>query len=163
MTVIQAINEVDNLKPNMYGLPEKIKWLSRLDRRIFEQILLTHELSEEEKQPFLPEPEEETETEAPAVEPSDYSPWVNHSHVPQGKSPELVFNGYTEEDTDKELIVGEPYDEVYVHWLEAQIDWNNMEYAGFNNTNAMFESVYSAFRNAFNQTHMPLGVRKNYF
>ena len=39
MTLIQAVNEADNLKPNMYGLPEKIKWLSRLDRRIFEDIL----------------------------------------------------------------------------------------------------------------------------
>lgn len=159
MTVIQAINEVDNLKPNMYGLPEKIKWLSRLDTRIFEEILLTHRLSEEEMEPYLPEPEEGEET--PEEEPFDPHQW--HPLHPHREPPELVFNGYTEDDTDTELIVKEPYDEIYVHWLEAQIDWNNMEYAGFNNTNAMFESVYSAFRNFFNRTHMPLGVRKNYF
>lgn len=163
MTVIQAINEVDNLKPNMYQLPEKIKWLSRLDNRIFEQILMTHHLSDEEMAPFIPEPEEEEESDAPVAEPSDYSPWINHSHRLEEIPPMLVFKGYTEEDTDTELIVKEPYDEVYVHWLAAQIDWNNMEYASFNNTNAMFESVYGAFRNQFNQTHMPLGKRKNYF
>lgn len=122
MTINQAINEVDNLKPNMYGLPEKIKWLSRLDRRIFEQILMTHEPDEDR-----------------------------------------TFAEYTEEDLDRELIVGEPYDEMYVFWLAAQIDQNNMEYVSFNNTNALFESVYSAFRNAFNRTHMPKGRRKIYF
>ena len=72
---------------------------------------------------------------------------------------ELLF----EEDQETELIVKEPYDEMYVHWLSAQIDWNNREYAGFNATNAVFEATYSAFRNAFNQTHMPKGGRKIYY
>ena len=133
MTLIQAVNEADNLKPNMYGLPEKIKWLSRLDRRVFDEILLTHELSEEEKAPFLNE------------------------------DGEMAFSEYTEDDQDRELIVGEPYDEMYVHWLSAQIDWNNREYAGFNATNAVFEATWSAFRNAFNRTHMPKGGRKIYY
>lgn len=154
MKLIDAINEADNLKPNMYGLPEKIKWLSRLDKRIFDQILMTHWLSDEEKEPFLPEEEEEEEGRVFWI---GVPPWMRR------KPEKLVFNGYTEEDLERDLIVKEPYDEVYVHWLEAQIDWNNMEYAGFNNTNAMFESIYSAFRNAFNQTHRPKGRIKTYF
>ena len=136
MTLIQAVNEADNLKPNMYGLPEKIKWLSRLDQRIFEEVLLMHELSDEEKEPFMVEID--------------------------GK---IIFSfcAYNENDQEKELIVQEPYDEMYVHWLSAQIDWNNREYAGFNATNAVFEATYTAFRNAFNRTHMPKGGRKIYF
>ena len=133
MKLIDAINEVNNLKPNMYELPEKIKWLSRLDLRIFEQILLTHELSEEEREPYL------------------------------NDSGELAFDGYDENDQDKELIVHEPYDEIYTHWLSAQTDWNNREFIGFNSSNAMFEATYGAFRNAFNQTHMPKSARKRYF
>ena len=133
MTIIQAVNEVDNLKPNMYELSDKIKWLSRLDRRIFEQIILTHELSEEEQEPYL------------------------------NDDGELVFEGYDENDQDKELIVHEPYDELYTHWLSAQIDWNNREFIGFNSSNAMFEATYGAFRNAFNQTHMPKGRKKIYY
>lgn len=133
MTLIQAVNEADNLKPNMYGLPEKIKWLSRLDRRIFEDILCTHELSEEEREPFLNE------------------------------DGEMAFSEYTEDDQDKALTVREPYDELYVHWLCAQIDLYNREFTGFNASNAIFESTYLAFRDAFNRTHMPKGRRKNYF
>ena len=152
MTLIQAVNEADNLKPNMYGLPEKIKWLSRLDRRVFEEILLTHELSEEEKAPFHPE--------GPRVYADPGGAWRTRPIQPEEI---LEFNGYTEDDQDRELIVGEPYDEMYVHWLSAQIDWNNREYAGFNATNAVFESTWSAFRNAFNRTHMPKGGRNIYY
>lgn len=125
MTVIEAINEIDQLKPNQYGIPEKVRWLSRLDRRIFEQIILTHGYNE-------------------------------------GEDP-VEFSGYTEDDTDAELLVGEPYDEIYVHWLAAQIDYNNLEFDGFNATNALFESVFSAFQRAYNRSHMPRGARKRYF
>ena len=125
MTVIEAINEIDLLKPNQYGMPEKIKWLSRLDRRIYEQIILTHEYNE-------------------------------------GEEP-VVFDGYDESDAETELLVGEPYDEIYVHWLGAQIDFSNLEYDGFNASNAMFESVFTQFRRAYNQSHMPKGEHKKYF
>ena len=158
MTLNEAINEVNNLKPNMYGLPEKIKWLSRLDTRIFQTILLTHELSEEEKARFLPEEEEEETDDTSLAE------WALdlRRRYPE-KEEELVFEGYTEADIDTQLLVGEPYDELYTLWLSAQIDWNNMEYESFNNSNAMFESVYNTFRNAFNNTHKPKGNRKIYF
>lgn len=159
MTLNEAINEVNNLKPNMYGLPEKIKWLSRLDTRIFQTIILTHELSDEEKEPFLPEQDEEEETNDTSL-----AEWALdlHRRYPD-KEEELVFNGYTEDDIDKQLLVGEPYDEIYALWLSAQIDWNNMEYESFNNTNAMYESVYNSFRNAFNATHRPKGNKKYYY
>lgn len=160
MKLINAINEVDNLKPNMYGMQEKIKWLSRLDTKIFQEILTTHVLSDDEMAPFLPEnTQEEPETE-------DYSAELALD-LPNWKlqmwGPALVFNGYTENDTDRELIVGEPHDEMYVLWLSAQIDWNNMEFENFNASNAMFESVYQDFKRAFNRTHRPYGATKLYF
>lgn len=162
MTIINAINETDHLKPNMYGMQEKIKWLSRLDRRIFEQILLTHEMSEEEMAPFLPENTgEETEQDPTEAIVALDLPWPEPDW--RAKYAQLVFPPYTEEDSEKELLAGEPYDEMYVHWLSAQIDWNNREYEGFNNENAMFESVYGAFRNAYNQSHRPLPTKKIYY
>ena len=125
MTIHEAIAEVDSLKPNMFGEREKIKWLSRLDRRIFEQIISTHELNE-------------------------------------GETADS-FTGYGDSDGETQLLVGEPYDEMYIRWLEAQIDYHNMEYDSFNNSNGVFESVYSSFRNAYNQSHMPKGARKIFY
>lgn len=76
---------------------------------------------------------------------------------------EISFDGYTDEDTEEELLAPEPYAEMYIHWLSAQIDYYNMELDGFNAANAMFESVYENFRNAYNASHKPKTARKKYF
>ena len=125
MTITEALNEVNSLKPNMYDDEFKIRYLSRLDSRIYKDIILTHERNEDE--------------------------------------PEIAFEPYVVEDRERELIVGEPYDEIYVRWLEAQIDYSNREYEAFNNSNAVFESIYTAFQNYYNRTHMPKGARNTYF
>ena len=126
MKINEAIAEADHLKPNMYEEGDKIRWLSRLDGRIFQEIICTHAFNGGE-----------TEIDS--------------------------FDGYGSDDGETELLVGAPYDEMYVRWIEAQIDYNNMEYDSFNNSNAVFESVFSAFRNAYNASHMPKGSRKTYF
>ena len=125
MTIHDAIAEVDSLKPNMFSETSKIRWLSRLDARIYEQIILTHQYNEGEE--------------------------------------EVTFEPYGEDDGETELLVGEPYDEIYIRWLEAQIDYHNMEYDLFNNANTVFESVYNSFRSAYNQSHMPKGEGKVYY
>lgn len=43
MTIIEAINTIDAMKPNSYEQTEKIKWLSTLDGRIKREIIDTHE------------------------------------------------------------------------------------------------------------------------
>ena len=182
MKIIDAINQVDRLKPNMYGMQIKIQWLSRLDKRIFEEIFLTHVLSDEEKDPFLQEDGTDDSSSGDSTDDgssdgsSDDSTddtgtvagngWQRlelYGRPPEFEEEKLVFKGYTEDDTETELLVAEPYDEMYVHWLAAQIDWYNREYEGYNNENAMFEAEYSVFRNAFNRTHMPKTARKIYF
>ena len=43
MKIIEAINQIDELKPNQYTLDAKIKWLSELDGQIFSEVILTHQ------------------------------------------------------------------------------------------------------------------------
>ena len=43
MTVIEAINKIDSIKPNTYTQLEKIGWLSTLDGNIKNDIIDTHE------------------------------------------------------------------------------------------------------------------------
>lgn len=47
MTIIEAINRIDILKPNTYTQVEKIKWLSSLDGNIKKNIIDTHEGGDE--------------------------------------------------------------------------------------------------------------------
>lgn len=42
MTIIEAINRIDVLKPNSYPQSEKIKWLSTLDGIVKNEIIDTH-------------------------------------------------------------------------------------------------------------------------
>ena len=43
MTIKEAIDLVDRLKPNQYTENLKIKWLSKLDGQIYKEVFLTHE------------------------------------------------------------------------------------------------------------------------
>lgn len=47
MTIMEAINRIDSLKPNTYSQVEKIRALSTLDGLIKENIINTHEGAEE--------------------------------------------------------------------------------------------------------------------
>ena len=46
MTIIEAINRIDAIKPNSYSQAEKIRWLSTLDGVIKTNIIDTHEGAE---------------------------------------------------------------------------------------------------------------------
>lgn len=43
MTILEAINKVDNLKPNAYDQETKIGWLSEIDGIVKKEIIDTHE------------------------------------------------------------------------------------------------------------------------
>ena len=72
-------------------------------------------------------------------------------------------SGGLREDGERPLLVAAPYDELYIHYLNAQMDYANGEFDRFNNANAMFEAVYSAFRNAYNASHTHLQHGKKYW
>ena len=43
MTIREAIELVDRLKPNQYGSADKLRWLSELDGIVYRDIICTHE------------------------------------------------------------------------------------------------------------------------
>lgn len=57
------------------------------------------------------------------------------------------------EDMDKELLIPAPFENLYVLYLEAKIDYHNREYANYNNSAMMFESQFSEYKKAY--------IRKN--
>ena len=77
---------------------------------------------------------------------------------------EVAFTGYDDStDINTELLVPAPYDEVYLRWMEAQIDYHNGEYGKYNNSIEMFNTAYEGFQNYYNRTHMPIGKSMKYF
>lgn len=69
----------------------------------------------------------------------------------------VVFSGYDDStDPKTELLVTAPHDEMYLRWLEAQIDYHNGEYDKYNNAIIMFNTAYEAYQAYYTRTHMPV-------
>lgn len=71
---------------------------------------------------------------------------------------DIVFEGYTDDTPlETELLAPAPYDDLYIKWLEAQIDYANAEYGKYNNSKMAFNTAYTAYESWYNRNHMPLG------
>ena len=69
----------------------------------------------------------------------------------------VTFTGYTDDTpTDTVLLVPAPYDEIYLRWMEAQIDYHNGEYDKYNNAIIMFNTVFNDYQKHYARTHKPL-------
>lgn len=68
---------------------------------------------------------------------------------------EVLFTPYGEDtDTDTELLIPQPYDEVYRYFLEAQMLFANGELEEYNAVAARYEESYAAYAAWYNRTHM---------
>ena len=133
MTIMETLQRIDEVKPNGYSQLEKIKWLSSLDGTVKREIIDTHEVGHH-----------------------------NNDHsCPCEKA--IVFNGYTEDDLTKELLIPAPYDDIYIRYLEMQIDYANGEYGKYNNSMEVYNTAYNSYANYYNRNHMPIGKKFKFF
>ena len=66
------------------------------------------------------------------------------------------FYGYDSfADQDTILLVPAPYDEMYLRWLEAMIDYHNSEDERYNNAIMLFNNAYEGYKKHYTRTHMP--------
>ena len=76
----------------------------------------------------------------------------------------VSFDGY--DDTTpltRELLAKHPFDEMYIKWLEAQIDYYNGEYKKYNNGISIFNSIYENYAKYYNRTHKPISKNFKHF
>jgi hypothetical protein len=64
-----------------------------------------------------------------------------------------TFTPYTDADLDKQLLVADPYSDLYVKWLIAQTDLANMEITRYNNSLSVFDVAYEKWCSYYNRTH----------
>lgn len=76
----------------------------------------------------------------------------------------ITFNGYDDTTSiDTVLLVPAPYDDIYVRWLEAQIDYANGEYNKYNNSITLYNSAYSGFEKYYHRTNKPISKAWTHF
>lgn len=66
-------------------------------------------------------------------------------------------------DTGTVLLVPAPYDDIYVKWLEAKIDYANAEYGKYNNSSVAYNNAYSAYERYYNRHNMPIRTKLKFF
>lgn len=75
----------------------------------------------------------------------------------------IFFYGYTDAtDLETELLVGAPYNEMYLRWLEAMIDYHNSDDDRYNNAITLFNNAYEGYKKHYTRTHMPLSHGKGF-
>lgn len=76
----------------------------------------------------------------------------------------VSFAGYDDvSDLTSELLVPAPYDDMYLKWLETQIDYANGEYNKYNNTAMAFNTVLESYKKYYNRTHKPISKDYKHF
>ena len=76
----------------------------------------------------------------------------------------IAFSGYADDaELTTVLLVPAPYDDIYLKWLEAQIDYTNGEYGKYNNSLIAYNDAYDLYQRYYNRTHMPKGTKFKYF
>ena len=143
MKIQTAIDQADEMRPNMMGDQLKVQYLQELDQQIYEEILLKHQhTAEEEVKPqYDPLPEDEEETEA------------DENESEEEETEESEDTPYQVPDLD--LLVPDPYSKLYKFYLMAHIDLKNHEYDKYNNDNALFETAYEEMHDWWRRTRMP--------
>lgn len=77
---------------------------------------------------------------------------------------DIQFSGYTQErDMETELLVPAPFDDLYLLYLEAQIDYYNGEIARYNNSITMYQTAYDNYARYYNRQHLPKTEKLKYF
>ena len=77
---------------------------------------------------------------------------------------DVVFTEYGDStDLHTDMLIPSPFDEMYLRWLESQIDYTNGEYGKYNNAILMFNTSWKEYQNYYNRTHMPKGKNMKFF
>ena len=75
----------------------------------------------------------------------------------------MFFYGYDSlHDLETELLVPAPYDEMYLRWVEAMIDYHNSEDDRYNNAIMLFNNAYDGYKKHYTRTHMPISRGKRF-
>lgn len=76
----------------------------------------------------------------------------------------IDFSGYDpDEDADTELIAPSPFDSLYIHWLDAQINLANGEYERYNASITLYNTEYEGYAAWYNRNNAPKPPSKRRF
>ena len=89
---------------------------------------------------------------------SDLEGTLYEDIVKNHEGSEDISHGRYSVDTDMDtvLMVPEPYSDIYIKYLMAQVDYHNAEMQRYTNSMIMYNVALDAFAGWYNRNNMPL-------
>lgn len=142
MTVAGIIEQYNSERPNQVLDSVKVGWLKKLESMIVKEVINTHEhdLTDNSKLELT----------------------VSGSTLFIKKSGSLS-NHIDTFDMDTELLVPEPYDDVYIYYLDQRIALQNNDTKRYNVSSAQYNNAYLCYQQYFNRTYKTLPRKKRLF
>lgn len=75
--------------------------------------------------------------------------------IKRARGNDLEFIPYTEDDTDRELAIPDRFQDVYINYIRAKVDFANQETERYNNDAAMFDAAWKEYAAWHIRTHLP--------
>lgn len=73
---------------------------------------------------------------------------------------DVEFVPFTEDDTERELTVPDRFQDVYINYIRAKVDFTNQETERYNNDAAMFEASWKEYASWHIRNYVPKSVAK---
>lgn len=152
MTIQQALDRVDRMKPNQLEPEEKIEMLSKLDQMIWNEIFTKYRMDWKPGQDRQPDGYWPNPLEPPAIteKPIPITPSEN-------SIPKPTYDNET--PTTTVLLIESPYDDIYPLYLAAQIDLRNQEFDLYTNNSQLYNNMYQTYVDFVHRTYPPRARR----
>ena len=73
---------------------------------------------------------------------------------------DIEFVPFTEDDTERELTVPDRFQDVYINYIRAKVDFTNQETERYNNDAAMFEASWKEYASWHIRNYVPKPAAK---
>lgn len=141
-TVASIISQYNTERPNKVADETKLTWLRKCEQMIINEVLIQHKHDLEDENKLT------------------LSVSGTTLHVGSPGSFEEHINNW---DMDTEMYVPEPYDDLYLHYLDQRIALANNDAKRYNMASTQYNNALLSFQQYFNRTYITKKQPKELF
>lgn len=138
MTVAGIIEQFNAERPNQIQDDVKVYWLRKCEQMLINEVLISHEHDLEA------EGNQRLEVSGSTLVINSAGSFVKH---------------IDDFDMDSNLIAEEPYDDLYLHYLDQRLAYNNNDMKRYNAAAERYNSALLAFQQYVNRTYITKKVK----
>lgn len=142
MTVAGLIQQYNAERPNSVDDAVKMGWLRKLEQMIIKEVIEQHE-------------HDLNETDELSLSVIGSTLYIK----PAGS----LANHINTFDMATELLVPEPYDDLYIYYLDQKIAYNNNDTRVYNAAATQYNNALLCYQQYFNRTYATIKTKKRLF